>query len=186
MAKYDWKQLEKEYITGEYKSVSQFIKSKEMPYNGTTKSRTKGWTEKKRLKQDQKATKIIEKVIEKESEKEAEKILQVKDVANDLLIKIAQANNELNTHLAKSKKKTKTVKYDYKTNKPKEETTEETEEIKDYISIIDRKGLKELTSALKDLNDILTEKQGNNEEDFNNAKEILVKIKEVADNDKAN
>lgn len=72
MAKYDWKQLEKEYILSDYKSVSQFIKNKEIPYNGTTKSRTKGWAEKKRLKEDQKATKIIEKTIEKESEKEVD------------------------------------------------------------------------------------------------------------------
>lgn len=186
MAKYDWKQLEKEFILSNYKSVSGFLKSKDIKNNGTTRKHTVGWKDKKRQNEDKKATKIIEKVTEKESEKEAKKILQVKDVANDLLIKIAQANNELNTHLAKSKKKTKTVKYDYKTNKPKEEKIEEVEEIKDYISIIDRKGLKELTSALKDLSDILTEKQGNNEEDFNNAKEILVRIKEVADNDKAN
>ncbi len=55
---------------------------------------------------EKKDSKTIEKVIEKESEK----ILKAKDVANNLLIKIAQANNELNTHLAKSKKKTKTVK----------------------------------------------------------------------------
>lgn len=72
MSKYDWKQLEKEYILSEYKSVSQFIKNKQIPYNGTTKSKTKGWTEKKRLKQDQKATKVIEKVIEKEIEKEVD------------------------------------------------------------------------------------------------------------------
>lgn len=72
MAKYDWKQLEKEYILSDYKSVSQFIKSKEIPYNGTTKNKTKGWTEKKRLKQDQKETKIIEKVLEKEIEKEVD------------------------------------------------------------------------------------------------------------------
>lgn len=72
MAKYDWKQLEKEYILSDYKSVSQFIKSKQIPYNGTTKNKTKGWTEKKRLKQDQKETKIIEKVLEKEIEKEVD------------------------------------------------------------------------------------------------------------------
>ena len=165
MAKYDWKQLEKEYITSEHKSVSQFIKSKEIPYNGTTKSKTKGWTDKKRLKQDQKATKIIEKVIEKESEKEANKIVQVKDVANDLLAKIVQANNELNMHLARNKKKTKTVEYDYKCNKPSKETIDEVEEIKSYIDIIDRKGLKELTSALKDINDILEPKQDEDEND---------------------
>ena len=186
MAKYDWKQLEKEYILSDFKSVSQFIKGKKIPYNGTTKAKTKGWTEKKRLKQDQKETKIIEKVIEKESEKEANKIIQIKDVANELLSKIVQANNELNMHIAKNKKKTKTVQYDYKCNKPSKETINEKEEIKSYVDIIDRQGLKMLTSALKDLNEILTDKQSNNETDLNNAKEVLIKIKEVASNGKDN
>lgn len=127
--KYDWKQLEKEYITGEYKSVSQFIKSKEIPYNGTTKNRTKGWTEKKRLKQDQKATKIIEKVIEKESEKEAQQIVDIKSIANDLALNIIKANKESNLYIDK-----------YGDTQ---------------IGLIDKKGLKQLTSALKDLNEIL-------------------------------
>ena len=48
------------------------------------------------------------------------------------------------------------------------------------MDIIDRQGLKMLTSALKDLNEILTDKQRNNETDLNNAKEVLIKIKEVA------
>lgn len=186
MAKYDWKQLEKEYILSDFKSVCQFIKNKKIPYNGTTKAKTKGWTEKKRLKQDQKETKIIEKVIEKviekESEKEANKIIQIKDVANELLSKVVQANNELNMHIARNKKKTKTVQYDYKCNKPSKETINEEEEIKSYVDIIDRQGLKMLTSALKDLNEILTDKQSNNETDLNNAKEVLIKIKEVASN----
>ena len=160
MAKYDWKQLEKEYILSDYKSVSSFLKDKGISINGSTKKRTKGWKNKKVLKEEQKSTKIIEKVLEKESEKEANKIIWVKDVANDLLSKIVQANNELNKHIARNKKKTKTVKYDYFTNKPQKETINETEEVKSYISIIDRKGLKELTSALKDLNDILIVKSG--------------------------
>lgn len=164
MAKYDWKQLEKEYILSDYKSVSSFLKDKGISINGSTKKSTKGWKNKKVLKEEQKSTKIIEKVLEKESEKEANKIIRVKDVANDLLIKIVQANNELNMHIARNKKKTKTVEYDYKCNKPSKETINEEEEIKSYIDIIDRKGLKELTSALKDLNDILNNKgeEGNN------------------------
>lgn len=166
MAKYDWKQLEKEYILSDYKSVSSFLKDKGISINGSTKKSTKGWKNKKVLKEEQKSTKIIEKVLEKESEKEANKIIRVKDVANDLLIKIVQANNELNMHIARNKKKTKTVEYDYKCNKPSKETINEEEEIKSYIDIIDRKGLKELTSALKDLNDILTNKneEGNSEQ----------------------
>ncbi len=141
MAKYDWKQLEKEYITGKYKSVSQFIKSKEMPYNGTTKNKTKGWTEKKRLKQDQKATKIIEKVIEKESEKEAQQIVDIKSIANDLALNIIKANKETNLYIDKYG------------------------EIQ--IGLIDRKGLKQLTSALKDLNDILKDNKEDNTSNIN-------------------
>lgn len=186
MAKYDWKQLEKEYITSEYKSVSQFIKNKEIPYNGTTKSKTKGWTEKKRLKQDQKATKIIEKVIEKEAEEEAQQIVDIKTIANDLALNIIKANSQLETYIVKNKKKTKTVTYDYKVGKPQKETTTENEEIETMEGIVDRQGLKMLASALKDLNEILVNKNENDTTDINNAKEILVKIKEVANNDTEN
>lgn len=165
MAKYDWKQLEKEYILSNYKSVKEFLRSKNIKSTGNTNKQTKGWTEKKATKEQQKSNKIIEKVIEKQSEKKANKIIQVKDVANDLLSKIVQANDELNMHIARNKEKTKTVEYNYDMCKPSKETINEEEEIKSYIDIIDRKGLKELTSALKDLNDILDPKEDYNDED---------------------
>ena len=72
MAKYDWKQLEKEYILSDFKSVSSFLKDKGISINGSTKNRTKGWKSKKVLKEDKKSTKIIEKVTEKEIEKEVD------------------------------------------------------------------------------------------------------------------
>ena len=165
VAKYDWKQLEKEYILSEYKSVKEFLRSKSIKSTGNTNKQTKGWAEKKATKEQQKSNKIVEKVIEKQSEKEANKIIQVKDVANDLLSKIVQANNELNMHIAKNKKKTKIVEYNYNMRKLSKETINEEEEIKSYIDIIDRKGLKELTSALKDLNDILGPKEDDDEND---------------------
>lgn len=179
MAKYDWKQLEKEYILGDYKSVSSFLKSKGIKTSGSTKKNTKGWKEKKVLKEEQKSTKIIEKVTEKEAEKEAKKIIQAKDVANDLLIKIVQANNELNKHIAKHKTKVKAVVYDKKTSKPSKEVVTEKEEIKDYISIIDRQGLKMLASALKDLNEILTDK---NEKDYNQINQNIQNIANLINN----
>ena len=162
MAKYDWKQLEKEYILSKCKSVSSFLKEKGINNNGTTRKHTSGWKDKKRQKEDKKATKIIEKTIEKEAERDAQKIIQVKDVADELLLKIMKAQDELNTHMTKSRKKSKTVKYDMSTHKPKTEKIEEKEEIQTFTSITDRKGLKELTSALKDLNDILTNKNNEN------------------------
>lgn len=72
MAKYDWKQLEKEYILSDFKSVSSFLKDKGINNNGTTRKHTSGWKDKKRQKEDKKATKIIEKTIEKQSDKEAD------------------------------------------------------------------------------------------------------------------
>ena len=174
MAKYDWKQLEKEYILSDYKSVSSFLRDKGISINGSTKKSTKGWKNKKALKEELKSTIVIE----KESEKEANKIIQVKDVANDLLSKIVQANNELNMHIARNKKKTKTVEYNYDMCKPSKEIIDEEEEIKSYIDIIDRKGLKELTSALKDLNDILTNKN----EEGNNGQSLAETIQKAYEN----
>ena len=155
MAKYNWKQLEKEYILSDYKSVSSFLKNKGISINGSTKKSTKGWKNKKALKEEQKSTKIIEKIIEKEAEKEAQQIADIKSIANELALNILKANTELNKHIAKSKTKTKTVTYDPKALKPSKEVTKETEKVNEYISIIDRQGLKMLTSALKDLNEIL-------------------------------
>ena len=74
MAKYDWKQLEKEYILSEYKSVKEFLRSKDIKSTGNTNKQTKGWAEKKAIKEQQKSNKIVEKVIEKEIEKEVIKI----------------------------------------------------------------------------------------------------------------
>lgn len=179
MAKYDWKQLEKDYILSEYKSVKEFLRSKDIKSTGNTNKQTKGWAEKKATKEQQKSNKIVEKVIEKQSEKEANKIIQVKDVANDLLSKIVQANNELNKHLAKHKTKVKAVVYDKKTSKPSKEVITEQEEIKDYISIIDRKGLKELTSALKDLSDILGPKEDDDEKDNSFIEALNGKTEEI-------
>lgn len=173
MAKYDWKQLEKEYILSDYKSVSAFLKGKEIKNNGTTRKYTSGWKNKKRQKEDEKATKVVEKTIEKESEKESSQIVQIKDVANDLLTKIVKANEELNMHLARNKKKLRAIKYDTRTNKPSKEIVQEEEEIKSYIDIIDRQGLKMLSSALKDLNEIIGENKETNKETLEKLDEVL-------------
>ena len=186
MAKYNWKQLEKEYILSDYKSVSAFLKDKGIKRNGSTQKAVKGWNEKKVQKEFEKGSKTIKKVIEKESEKEAQQIVNIKSIANDLALNIIKANSQLETYIVKKKKKTKTVKYDYKVGKPQEEKTTESEELETLNGIVDRQGLKMLASALKDLNEILTDKQGNNEADLNNVKEILVKIKEVANNEQSN
>lgn len=157
MAKYNWQELEKEFLLGDYKNVTCFLKSKKIPNNGNTRASTKGWRDKKRQKEEIIKTKTIEKVIEKESNKTAEKIVNVKNVADELLLKINESITELNKYIAMTNKKTKTVEYDYKVGKPSKEVTEENESASEFFSIIDRKGIMQLAAALKDLNDILKE-----------------------------
>ena len=173
MSKYDWKQLEKEYILSDYKSVSAFLKNKNIKQSGNTKKYTKGWKEKKVLKEDKKSTKTIKKTIEKESEKEAQQIVDIKSIAKDLALNIMKANSQLETYIVKNKKKTKKVKYDYKVSKPSEEEIIENEEIETAEGIIDRQGLKMLTSALKDLNEIIGNNNGNNKEALDKLDEVL-------------
>ena len=176
MAKYDWKQLEKEYILSDYKSVSAFLKDKEIKNNGTTRKHTSGWKDKKRQKEDKKATKTIEKVTEKEAEKEAQQIVDIKSIANDLVLNIIKANNQLETYIVKNKKKIKKVKYDYKVSKPKEEEITENEEINTMQGIIDRQGLKMLTSALRDLNEIIGEDKETDKETLDKLDEVLKEL----------
>ena len=174
MAKYDWKQLEKEYILSDFKSVSSFLKDKGISINGSTKNRTKGWKNKKVLKEERKSTKVIEKVIEKESEKEAQKIVDIKAIATDLALNIIKANSQLEKYIRKTKKKTKKVEYDIWAKKPSKEEIKEEEDIEIGEGIVDKQGLKQLASALKDLNDILNNNNDDGKE--NNNFEINVKV----------
>ena len=173
MAKYDWTQLEKEYISGNYKSINAFLKEKGISRNKTTNTQTKEWNIKKHQKNIKKTSKTIEKVIEKEAEKEAQQIVDIKSIANDLALNIIKANSQLETHLVKNKKKTKKVKYDYKANKPSEEEIIENEEIETMKGIIDRQGLKMLASALKDLNEIIGNDKEANKETLDKLDEVL-------------
>lgn len=155
MAKYDWKQLEKEYILSEYKSVSSFLKNKDIKNNGTVRKYTAGWKEKKRQKQDKKETKIIEKIIEKESEKEARQIIDIKSIANDLALNIIKANTELHIHTDMFGGQHK--------------------------GTIDTGSLKKLTSALKDINDILSKSETDSKE--SKIKQYLSKLEGEFRND---
>lgn len=173
MAKYDWKQLEKEYILSDYKSIKDFLENQNIKYNGNAREKTKGWTTKKVTKQEEKSNKVIEKVTEKEAEKEAEQIANIKTIANDLALNIIEANKQLETYIVKNKKKTKKVKYDYKVSKPSEEEITEDEKIETMKGIIDRQGLKMLTSALKDLNEIIGDDKSTNKETLERLDEVL-------------
>jgi hypothetical protein len=88
MAHYNWEQLKKEYILGEFKSLNEFAELKGLKINGNFKKQTKGWADEKELWENQKSTKIINKTIEKVAEKEASRnmrFLNISDMALDAI-----------------------------------------------------------------------------------------------------
>lgn len=176
MAKYDWQNLKKEYLLGDYKSVSEFLKEKKIPRNGSTQKNVKGWNEEKVQKECEKSSRVIEKVIEKESTKEANEKVNLKSTAEKLLNKINIAIEELDSDISKTIKKTKEIQYT-KANKPKKEVINEYEKLEVYKSIINKSGLKQLTSALSDLNSILNQDEGKESklDKFLNSLESIVK-----------
>ena len=94
-----------------------------------------------------------------------ERILLISD---SLLDKIEESISELDRCIVKNKEKTKTVEYDYDTKKPINEVVEEKEDIKVIEGMIDKMGLKQLVSTLKDIKDIhmsITGEQSVSEED---------------------
>lgn len=121
MAKYNWEELEKEYILGDYNSVNDFLKSKKIAYGSGARKNTKDWKVKKSKKSQEKSEKVIKKVIEKESTIEANEIVTVNGVAKKLLSKIEKFGD------------------------------------------VNERNIKSLTSALKDINDIISSNSNPNE-----------------------
>lgn len=137
MVKYDWKNLKKEYLLSGNITVSSFLRSKNIPYNAQTRKMSRGWRNEKSQNEDIKVAKTVEKIIEKQAEKEANEAITISTVADALLKKVNEAVKELNIHL------------DVFGNQ--------------HSSIVDRNELKKLTSALKDIDDVLKDKNKSND-----------------------
>ncbi len=79
---------------------------------------------------------------------------RILEISDRLLDKIEKSITELDRCIVKNKEKTKTVEYDYDTKKPINEVVEEREDIQIIDGMIDKMGLKQLVSTLKDIKDI--------------------------------
>ena len=84
-------------------------------------------------------------------DKRQQRILELSDM---LLDKIEKSILEIDRCIIKTKEKTKTVEYDSDLKKPINESVEETENIEIIEGMIDKMGIKQLVSTLKDIKDI--------------------------------
>ena len=150
---WDWKKIKAEYITSEKSSYRKLAEKYDIPL-GTLQKRAKKekWPELKKQSSDRTVAKSIT-VME---EKQVDKLKRIQDITDKLLDKIEKAVDELDIHLAKKTIKIKEIEYNNydRPDKPTKETINETEEIIDYCSIIDRKGVQELSAAIKNLKEV--------------------------------
>lgn len=168
----NWTKIRNEYINGNI-SYRKLAEKHNIPFN-TLKDRAiaEKWFEKKKKQQNKIETKTLQITAEILAQKEAERLLRISTAADKLLEKIEEATEQLDQFIVTSKKKQKEIQYVSSKagfGKPKKEVVLELED-KRVISSghIDKLGLKQLASALKDLKDIQFTKDEEKTEDTPN------------------
>ena len=148
----DWKKIKTEYITTDtsYRKLAQKygIHYKVISERG----KAENWVELRSQHRDKTLTKTLGKI----REKQADKMSRIDDLADKLLEKLEQAITELDLQLYKHTDKTKTIEYDNdrRPDKPTKEVVHEEEKLLEVKSIVDRQGLKQIASALKDIKEV--------------------------------
>ena len=148
----DWQAIKTEYITTEtsYRKLAQKygIHYKVISERG----KDERWVELRSQHRDKTLTKTLDKI----SSKKADKMARIDDLADKLLEKLEQAITELDLQLYKHTDKTKVIEYnnDLRPDKPTKETIHEEEKLLEAKSIVDRQGLKQIASALKDIKEV--------------------------------
>lgn len=148
----DWNKIKTEYITTDtsYRKLAQ-----KYGVNATTIAKKAGkedWV----AQRNQQASKTLSKTLAADSKRKADRMARIQDATDLLLDKIEQAITELNIQLAKETHKERVVEYNNpdRPDKPTKEITHETEKILEFASIVDRQGLKQIASALKDIKEV--------------------------------
>ena len=148
----DWQAIKTEYITTDtsYRKLEgkYGIHYKVIAERGKDEK----WVELRSQYRDKTLTKTLGKI----SNKQADKMARIDDLADKLLEKLEQAITELDLQLYKHTDKTKVIEYnnDRRPDKPTKETIHEEEKLLEAKSIIDRQGLKQIASALKDIKEV--------------------------------
>ncbi len=116
------------------------------------RSKNEGWREARKKHKE----KIVKRAVKKSEKKESDRLKRILKAGDRLLAKLEKAINELDIQICKEVEKTKIIEYnnDLRPDKPTKEIIEEKEKVKEYKTIIDRKGLQQLSNALNSLRDV--------------------------------
>ena len=149
----DWKTIQTEYITDESSSYRKLAEKYNVPLTTLAeRAKREGWAKKKKQHRD----KVITKSIKKKETEQVNRLTRIQSVADRLLDRIEQSVEELDIQLYKNVEKVKVIEYNNheRPDKPTKETITEKENLTELHTIIDRKGVQELSAAIKNLKEI--------------------------------
>ena len=150
---YDWTKIKTEYITDDNSSYRKLAKKYDISLGTLTKkAQREKWPELKKQSYDKKVTKTVASV----EDKQVKKLERIMNITDKLLDKLERAVDELDIQICKRTEKVKEIEYNNyeRPDKPTKEVIHETEEVTEVHTIIDRKGVQELASAIKSLKEV--------------------------------
>ena len=162
----DWLVIRNEYINGlgNYRELSE----KHGVSQSTIRKRaaTEKWSDAKEEQRNKIGTKLEQETADTIVKKEGERVERLLSISDKLITKIEKAVEELDLTQVTNKTKTKTIEYknSKRPDKPTKEIVMEKEEILAVPSIVDRKGLQQVATALKAIWDITGESEANKED----------------------
>ena len=164
----DWLAIRNDYINGGG-SYRKLADKYSVSFN-TLQDRAKreDWKSLKNSQQDKITTESRQKTADAIVQGEVDRVTRLLAISDALLTKIEQAVGELDITQVTNKKKTKVIEYknSKRPDKPTKETITENEEILEVASIVDRKGLQQIATALKAVWDMTGEHEAGKEDEY--------------------
>ena len=158
----DWLAIRNDYINGGG-SYRKLAEKYGVSFN-TLQDRAKReeWKSLKDNQHDKITTEVLQKTAKAIVQSEVDRVTRLLAISDSLLSKIERAVGELDIAQVTNKRKVKTIEYNNpeRADKPTKEIVEEKEEILEVRSIVDRKGLQQIATALKAVWDISLEDGG--------------------------
>lgn len=161
LANINWIKIKNEYIST---NISQRSLAKKYKISASTlmqRANKEKWKEQKDAAHIKIEAETKQKTVETIVKQEIDCVRRLNAVVDKLIGKIEEATEQLNNHIVRNKTKIKIIEYnnDIRPDKPTKEIIEENETADTILGDIDRNGLKLVTAALKDINEILRGKQ---------------------------
>lgn len=155
----DWLAIRNDYING-LGSYRKLAEKYGVSANAIcNRAKAENWIKEKDANLYRTCTKVVQQTADAIAQNEVDRIIRLLAISDSLLSKIEQAVGELDIAQVTNKRKVKVIEYNNpgRADKPTKEIIDETEEIIEVRSIVDRKGLQQIATALKAVWDISLE-----------------------------